>query len=100
MNDTASPTPPADPAKAAKAPKDPKEPKAPRRSKFAELYPDEAKITLLVKENPKKVGSKSHARFEGHFNNKSGTVKEALANGVTYQDIAYEVGRGFLTVTK
>ena len=95
MNDAV--TPPTKPEKPAKEAKEKKEPTV-RRSKFAEIYPDEANITVLVEKNPKKEGSKSHARFEGHFNNKSGTVKEALANGVTYQDIAYEVGRAFIKV--
>ena len=95
MNDAT--TPPSKPEKPAKEKAEKKEPTV-RRSKFAELYPDEATITLNVEKNPKKEGSKSHVRFEGHFSNKSGTVKEALANGVTYQDLAYEVGRQFISI--
>ena len=95
MNDIT--TPPGKPEKPTKEKAEKKEPTV-RRSKFAEIYPDDAKVTLLVDKNPKKEGSKSFGRFEGHYSNKSGTVKEALANGVTYQDIAYEVGRAFIKV--
>ena len=56
MNDAVTPpTKPEKPAKAEKAEK--KEPTV-RRSKFAEIYPDDAKITVLVEKNPKKEGSK------------------------------------------
>lgn len=78
--------------------KAPKEPKAPRVSKFATLYPNDAKVTLLVKENPKKEGSKSRERFEGYFGAK--TVGEAMAKGVTYADIAYDIGRQHISVSK
>lgn len=71
-------------------------PKRIRKSKFEGVYPEDAKIKVLVKENPKKAGSKSAARFEGYAGAK--TVGDALANGVTYQDIAYDVGRQFITV--
>ena len=81
------------PAKAAK-----KEKKVPtvRKSKFDALYPESATLTLLVDSNPKKVGSKTHGRFEGYTGAK--TVGAALANGVTYQEIAYDVGRQFISV--
>ena len=95
MNDAT--TPPGKPAKPTKAKAEKKEPTV-RRSKFAEIYPDDAKIKLNVEKNPKKEGSKSYDRFEGHFKNKAGTVKGALESGVTYQDIAYEVGRNFISV--
>jgi hypothetical protein len=89
--------------KAPKAPKAPKDPnaapveKARRTSKFEALYPENAKLTVLVAENPKKEGSASRERFEGYKSAK--TVGDALANGVTYQDIAYDVGRQFVQVT-
>ena len=67
-----------------------------KRSRFASVYPEDAKITLLVKENPKKQGSKARERFEGYTGAK--TVGEALKNGVTYADIAYDVGRQFVKV--
>ena len=84
-------------AKKAKAEKVEGEAKEPsNRSNFAKLYPEDQPIKLLVDKNPKKAGSKSAARFEGYTGAK--TVGDALAAGVTYQDIAYDVGRGFIQV--
>lgn len=91
-------------AKAAAAKKEaaPKKEKAekkeatPRRSKFEALYPEGAKLTVNVAENPKKEGSASRERFDHYF--KAGTIGDYLAAGGTYQDVAYDVGRGFITV--
>lgn len=82
-------------AKATKAPKEKKEPTV-RRSVFANLYPEDAKVKLLVDKNPKKAGSKSAERFEAYTG--SETVGDYLAKGGTYQDIAYDVGRGFVKI--
>ena len=82
--------------KAAKAEKKDTAPKAPRQSKFEKLYPEDSKLELLAKENPKKKGSKAAERFEGYTGAK--TVGDALAKGVTYADIAYDVGRQFVKV--
>ena len=80
-----------------KAPKQKKTPVV-RRSKFEDLYPEASRVLLLVDKNPKKVGSKSHSRFEGYTNAK--TVGDALAAGVTYQDVAYDIGRQFISISK
>lgn len=69
----------------------------PRRSKFALLYPDESKIKLLVKDNPKKEGSKAREKFQHYFSNT--TVGTFIAAGGTYSTIAYDVGRKFIEVT-
>ena len=69
-----------------------------KRSKFASLYPEDAKLTLKVTENPKKAGSKSRERFELY--SKAETVGDFLAAGGTYQDVAYDIGRGFIAVGK
>ena len=82
-------------AAAPKVPKEPKPPKEPRVSRFAKLYPNDAKVTLLVKENPKRGASKD--RFEGYTG--SATVGEALAKGVTYADLAWDVGHGLISVS-
>ena len=66
------------------------------RTNFSAIYPENAKLTLLTKENPKKKGSKSAKRFEGYTG--ATTVGDALVKGVTYQDIAYDIGRGFIKV--
>jgi len=66
------------------------------RTNFSNMYPEDAALKVLAAENPKKKGSKSAARFEGYTGAK--TVGDALAKGVTYQDIAYDIGRGFIAV--
>lgn len=66
------------------------------RTNFSGMYPETAAVKLLAKENPKKKGSKAHARFEGYTG--AATIGDALSKGVTYQDIAYDVGRGFIRV--
>ena len=86
---------------AVKPPKAPKEPKAAKeksvkRSAFQALYPEDAALTVLVTENPKKQGSKSRERFEHYFTSK--TVGEFLAKGGTYADIAYDLGRSRIKI--
>ena len=66
------------------------------RTNFSNMYPEDAALKVLVDENPKKKGSKSAERFEGYTG--ATTVGAALAKGVTYQDIAYDVGRAFIKV--
>lgn len=70
--------------------------KAVRRSNFATLYPEDSAIKLNVEENPKKEGSKARERFQHYFGSK--TVADYLVAGGTYQDIAYDVGRGFVAI--
>lgn len=87
-----------DKPKRVRKPKDPNAPApAPRVNKFAALYPSSATVTLLRDKNPKKAGSKAAARFEGYVN--GGTVGQALANGVLYADIAYDVGHGHISIS-
>jgi hypothetical protein len=86
---------------AVKPPKAPKEPKAAKektvkRSAFQALYPEDAALTLLVTENPKKQGSKARERFEHYFTSK--TVGDFLAKGGGYGDIAYDLGRGRIKI--
>ena len=68
-----------------------------RRTNFASIYPDNAKITMLIGHNPKAPNSGAWERFEGYKN--AETVGEALENGVTYQDLAHDLGRRFILVT-
>jgi hypothetical protein len=72
------------------------EEKKSRRSKLSSLYPADATLKLLVTENPKRAGSKSAQRFEGYLG--ATTVGDAVAAGVKYQDIAYDVSRKFVEV--
>lgn len=73
-----------------------KKEKTPRRSKFADLYPSDDKLSLLVDSNPKKEGSKAAARFEHYTGSK--TVGDFLAKGGTYGDICYDVARKHIAV--
>lgn len=87
-----------DTAKDAAAKKEAKAEKAPKRSKFQLLYPEGSKITLLAKENPKKEGSACRERFQHYFSIDVKTVGNFIAAGGTYADIAYDVGRRFISV--
>ena len=95
MNDAT--TPPGKPAKPKKEKAEKKEPTV-RRSKFADIYPDDAKITVLAEKNPKKEGSAANTRFELYGS--CATVKDfiAKAGNKGYSDIAYNVGRAFIKV--
>jgi len=55
-----------------------------------------AKITLLVKENPKRKGTESCKRYDKY---KSGmTVAEALKAGITPADLSYDVKHGNIKI--
>ena len=54
----------------------------------------ETKIKLMV-ENPKKVGSESHARYEKYKGAK--TVEEFFALGGLPVDLRHDFQKGFLT---
>lgn len=49
----------------------------------------EAKITLLVTKNPKKAGSKAHARYALYKNGM--TVSQFLAAGGSRKDLTWDV---------
>ena len=81
---------------AGKATGDKKEKTGAPRTNFSKMWPEDAKITVMVEANPKKEGSKARERFQHYF--KAATVGDYLAAGGTYQDIAYDVGRQFVQV--
>lgn len=55
------------------------------------------KLSLLVKENPKREGSAGYERFQaGYIDSKAKTVQQALDAGVTLADIAYDVKKEFI----
>lgn len=65
-----------------------------RASKIA----DNSTITIATEEkkNPKRAGSKGAARFDLY---KDGmTVAQAKEAGVTAADLAYDSGKGFITI--
>lgn len=53
-------------------------------------FTDSQKITLLVKENPKREGTASYERFDAYFDKKVKTVGDALAKGITLGDLAWD----------
>lgn len=57
---------------------------------------DDSKITLLVKENPKREGCAAYERFQAYF--KVTTVAEALAAGLTRKDLAWDIAHGHISV--
>lgn len=64
-----------------------------RKSAFA----DDAKITVVSKENPKRPGSKAHGVFKKYKNGM--TVAQALAAGVTTAHLRWDSSHGFIKVT-
>jgi hypothetical protein len=57
---------------------------------------ESALITLLVVGNPKRDGSKAHARFAFYSNGM--TVGAALDAGVTTPDLGYDTKHGFISI--
>lgn len=58
------------------------------------------KLTVTVKENPKREGSASYDRFAAAYLVKPApkTVGDAMANGASAADIAYDAAKGFITL--
>jgi len=80
------------PVKAKKAEKPAKAKKADK----AEKSEDTRKITVLVKENPKREGTESHKRFGLYA--KSKTVADFIKAGGTMADIKHDEGKSFIKV--
>lgn len=66
-----------------------------KRGRKSNFLPD-MKIKVLVKENPKREGSASYARFAHYFNSKS--VADFIAAGGTYGDIKWDIEHNFISV--
>jgi len=66
------------------------------RDRTSKNFDKAAVLTLNVPANPKRVGSKSHARFE--FYNASATVGDFIGLGGTYGDLAWDSARGYITI--
>jgi hypothetical protein len=56
----------------------------------------ETKISFLVKSNPKREGSKAHARFSKYMGAK--TVAEYLEKGGTKADLKYDSEKKFIQI--
>ena len=83
------------PAKQPAAPKAEKAEGAGRGRKSA--IDPATKLTLLVKDNPKREGSGGYERFQAaYIDSKAKTVQAALDAGATLADIAYDVKKEFI----
>jgi len=83
--------------KAPKAPKEPKVPKVPKEPKAPKVprYRLEECLTWHVSTNPKRAGSAAAARFADYMG--APTVEAFLAAGGSTGDLAWDVGRRFVT---
>lgn len=72
-------------------------PEAAPRDRTSKNFDKTATITLLSDKNPKRVGSKSHERFE-HYS-ASVTVGDFITLGGTYGDLAWDSARGYITIS-
>jgi len=81
-------------AKATKAKAAPAKAATKGNSKFSEA----AKITWLIKENPKLKGTKSHARFAKYFGAK--TVGEYFTKGGRRSGLRWDIAHKFLSVAE
>lgn len=59
-------------------------------------FPPDARIVLLVNENPKRPGSQAWERFQGYFEPSASTVAGARAAGVRTDDLRYDLERGYI----
>ena len=86
------------PAKQPAAPKAEKAEKAEGAGRGRKSAIDPAtKLTLLVKDNPKREGSGGFERFQAaYIDSKAKTVQAALDAGATLADIAYDVKKEFI----
>ena len=84
------------PAKQPVAPKAEKAEKAEGAGRKSAIDPA-TKLTLLVKDNPKREGSGGFERFQAaYIDSKAKTVQAALDAGATLADIAYDVKKEFI----
>jgi hypothetical protein len=74
---------------------EPEVPKATRQRGPAGVEPT-AKIEVMVDENPKRQGSKSHARFELY--REAETVQDFINMGGLTADLIYDVQHEFITI--
>jgi len=66
------------------------------RDRTSKNFDKNAAVTLKTDKNPKRVGSKSHARFEHYKTSK--TVGDFVAKGGTFGDLAWDSARGFISI--
>jgi hypothetical protein len=76
-------------AKAKKAAKE----KGPKKARKGAVDPS-TPLSVLVKENPRRAGSKSHKRWDAYKGAR--TVGKALENGALAADIQWDVAHGYI----
>jgi len=60
-------------------------------------YPADAKITVIMKKNPHRAGTRAHEYYASY--KKGGTVADALQAGVTFSYMAWQVERDIIKIT-
>ena len=78
------------------APKAAEKPKGEPRERTSKNFDKGAAITLLKTENPKRVGSKSHYRYEHYKTSK--TVGDFIGKGGTFGDLSWDSARSHITI--
>lgn len=66
------------------------------RDRSSKNFDKTAALTMLVAANPKRVGSKAHATFEKYAGAK--TVGDFITAGGTYEALAWDSARGFISI--
>ncbi len=75
------------------------EDEGPRTAKRVSGIEKNAKLEVLVTENPKREDSQAYDRFKGYFTLEGEpTVDDALTAGLTMGDIKYDTIHGFISV--
>ena len=69
-----------------------------RKQRGSPNYPLDGKLTVRVDANPKRVGSKAHARFALY---KTGdTVEQFMKKGGTYSTLKWDTEHGFVAINE
>lgn len=69
-----------------------------RKQRGSPNFPLDGKITVRVDANPKRVGSKAHARFALY---KTGdTVEQFMKKGGTYSTLKWDTEHGFVAINE
>ena len=69
---------------------------APSPTRSRSTYSNDARIRVLVSENPKRPGTASYDRF--NLYNSSETVGQFLENGGTKGDLDWDTKKGFIVI--
>jgi len=70
----------------------------PRMAKRVTGVTQEAKLTVVATENPKRPSSSAYERFQHYLDDNPSTVKAAIEAGLTMGDIKYDLVHGSIEV--